>query len=111
MSWNKLLQTKEIVLGVSGGIAAYKAAALASRLTQAGAVVSTILTEHATEFVTPLTFQTLTNRPAIVSTFARDGKFEVEHVSLAERADAIVIAPATAIVIAKAAAGIADDML
>lgn len=111
MSWNKLLQTKEIVLGVSGGIAEYKAAALASRLTQAGAVVSTILTEHATEFVTPLTFQTLTNRPAIVSTFARDGKFEVEHVSLAERADAIVIAPATANVIAKAAAGIADDML
>lgn len=108
---DKPLAGKKIVLGVSGGIAAYKAAALASKLSQSGAEVYTILTQNATEFITPLTFETLTGRPAIISTFERTQAFEVEHVSLAQKADAIVVAPATANIIAKAAAGIADDML
>ena len=105
------LQGKTVVLGVSGGIAAYKAAALASMLTKAGADVHVILTRNATEFIAPLTFETLTGNRAITDTFDRNFEWNVGHVSLAKRADAFLIAPATANVLAKLAHGLADDML
>ena len=105
------MQGKTVVLGVSGGIAAYKAAALASMLTKAGADVHVILTRNATEFIAPLTFETLTGNRAITDTFDRNFEWNVEHVSLAKRADAFLIAPATANVLAKLAHGLADDML
>lgn len=105
------LQGKCVVLGVTGGIAAYKMANVASALRKCGADVHVIMTENATEFITPLTFETLTNNPCVVDTFARDFKYEVTHISLAKAADLILIAPATANVIAKLAHGIADDML
>jgi len=106
-----MLTDKNIVLGVTGGIAAYKAADLASKLTQEGAVVNTVMTESATEFVSPLTFRALTHRPVVTSMFELASEFSVEHIALAEAADIVVIAPATANIIAKIAAGIADDML
>ncbi len=106
-----MLTGKTIVLGVTGGIAAYKAADLASKLTQDGASVDVIMTKAATEFITPLTFRSLTNRPVVTSLFELASEFSVEHVALAEAADLVVIAPATANTIAKLAAGIADDML
>ncbi|UCB42844.1 MAG: bifunctional phosphopantothenoylcysteine decarboxylase/phosphopantothenate--cysteine ligase CoaBC [Dehalococcoidales bacterium] len=106
-----MLTDKNIVLGVTGGIAAYKAADLASKLTQAGAVVNVVMTESATEFVSPLTFRALTHRPIVTSMFELASEFSVEHIALAEAADIVVIAPATANTIAKIAAGIADDML
>ena len=96
-----MLTDKTIVLGISGGIAAYKAADLASKLTQAGARVEVIMTAAATKFITSLTLRSLTNRPVITD----------EHVSLAEAADIVVVAPATANIIAKMAVGIADDAL
>lgn len=102
---------KTIVLGVTGGIAAYKIADLASRLTKEGFDTHVIMTKNATEFITPLTFETLTGNKCITDTFARDFEWDVKHISLAKRADALLIAPATANVIAKLAAGIADDML
>lgn len=105
------LHGKCVVLGVTGGIAAYKMANVASGLRKAGADVHVIMTENATQFITPLTFETLTNNRCVVDTFARDFKYEVTHISLAKAADLIVIAPATANVIAKMAHGIADDML
>lgn len=105
------LQGKCIVLGITGGIAAYKMANVASGLRKAGADVHVIMTENATQFITPLTFETLTNNRCIVDTFARDFKYDVTHISLAKAADLILIAPATANVIAKMAHGIADDML
>lgn len=105
------LTNKIVVLGVTGSIAAYKAADLASRLTQAGAKVEVVMTEAATEFITPLTFRSITSRPVVTKMFDLASEFSVEHVALAEAADLIVIAPATANVIAKLAAGIADDML
>lgn len=105
------LQGKCVVLGVTGGIAAYKMANVASGLRKAGAEVHVIMTQNATQFITPLTFETLTNNRCVVDTFARDFKYEVTHVSLAKAADLILIAPATANVIAKLAHGIADDML
>ncbi len=106
-----MLTNKTIVLGVTGSIAAYKAADLASKLTQAGARVEVIMTESATRFVAPLTFRSLTNRPVVTVMFELASEFSIEHVALAEAADVVVIAPATANVIAKLAAGIADDML
>ncbi|MBM2824801.1 MAG: hypothetical protein HW402_465 [Dehalococcoidales bacterium] len=106
-----MLTNKTIVLGVTGSIAAYKAADLASKLTQAGARVEVIMTESATKFVAPLTFRSLTNRPVVTAMFELASEFSIEHVALAEAADVVVIAPATANVIAKMAAGIADDML
>jgi phosphopantothenoylcysteine decarboxylase/phosphopantothenate--cysteine ligase len=106
-----MLTDKNIVLGVTGGIAAYKAADLASKLTQAGAGVDVVMTESALEFVSPLTFRALTHRPVVTSMFDLSSEFSVEHVALAEAADIVVIAPATANIIAKLAAGIADDML
>jgi len=106
-----MLTDRNIVLGITGGIAAYKAADLASKLTQAGARVDVVMTESATEFVSPLTFRALTHRPVVTSMFELSSEFSVEHVALAEAADIVVIAPATANTIAKLAAGITDDML
>ena len=105
------LQGKCVILGVTGGIAAYKMASVASGLRKAGAEVHVIMTENATKFITPLTFETLTNNRCVVDTFARDFQYDVAHISLAKAADLILIAPATANVIAKLANGIADDML
>jgi phosphopantothenoylcysteine decarboxylase/phosphopantothenate--cysteine ligase len=105
------LRDRSIVLGVSGGIAAYKAAALCSGLVKAGAIVDVIMTDAAREFVTPLTFQALTHRPVVVEMFSLLAETEIGHVSLAQRADLVVIAPATANTIAKLAAGMADNML
>ena len=105
------MKDKTVVLGVTGSIAAYKAAELASQLTQAGARVEVIITEAATEFITPLTFRNITGRPVVTKMFELASEFSVEHVALAEAADVVVIAPATANNIAKLAAGIADDML
>ncbi len=106
-----MLTGKTIVLGVTGGIAAYKAADLASKLTQDGATVDVVMTKAATEFIAPLTFRSLTNRPVVTNVFELASEFSIEHVALAEAADLVVIAPATANTIAKIAAGIADDML
>ena len=105
------LQGKCVVLGITGGIAAYKMANVASALRKTGAEIHVIMTENATQFITPLTFETLTNNRCVVDTFARDFQYDVHHVSLAKKADLILIAPATANVIAKLAHGIADDML
>lgn len=102
---------KTVVLGVSGGIAAYKSAELVSRFVKQGLQVYVVMTRHATEFITPLTLETLSNRPVAADMFADKPNFEIEHISLAKRADMFVVAPATANVIAKMAHGIADDML
>ncbi|RSL31378.1 bifunctional phosphopantothenoylcysteine decarboxylase/phosphopantothenate--cysteine ligase CoaBC [Salibacterium salarium] len=106
-----MLREKNILLGVTGGIAAYKAAALASKLTQAGANVKVMMTNHAKEFVTPLTFQALTRDRVYDDTFAETEPEKVAHIDIADWADMIVIAPATANMIAKAANGLADDMV
>ncbi|ABQ27099.1 bifunctional phosphopantothenoylcysteine decarboxylase/phosphopantothenate--cysteine ligase CoaBC [Geotalea uraniireducens] len=106
-----MLKGKEIILGVTGGIAAYKAVELLRLLTKAGANVHVIMTDAATEFVTPLTFQTLSMNPVSTSLFNLISEREIGHISLADRADLFVIAPATANVIGKLANGIADDML
>lgn len=100
-----------VVLGVTGGIAAYKSAEIVSRLVKANVDVYVIMTQHATEFVAPLTFETLSNHPVCVDMFQRETPWEVEHIALAKRADVFLVAPATANVIAKYAGGIADDML
>jgi phosphopantothenoylcysteine decarboxylase/phosphopantothenate--cysteine ligase len=106
-----MLEKKTIVLGITGGIAAYKAADLASKLTQAGARVETVMTEAATKFITPLTLRNLTGRPVVTDMFEMASEYSEEHIALAEAADVVVIAPATANTIAKLAAGMADDML
>jgi phosphopantothenoylcysteine decarboxylase/phosphopantothenate--cysteine ligase len=106
-----MLSNKTIVLGVTGSIATYKAAEIASQLTQAGAKVNVIMTEEAIQFVSPVTFRALTGRPIVTKMFDLTSEFSIEHVSLAKAADIVVIAPATANIIAKLAAGIADDML
>lgn len=106
-----LLSNKTIVLGVSGGIAAYKACDLASMMRHAGADVHTILTPAATRFVSPLTFQTLTRNQAHCEQFGDDADWRPEHIDLAQKADLFVIAPATANIIAKLALGICDDLL
>ncbi|MBR6526282.1 MAG: bifunctional phosphopantothenoylcysteine decarboxylase/phosphopantothenate--cysteine ligase CoaBC [Clostridia bacterium] len=105
------LEGKCVVLGVTGGIAVYKACELTSRLRKAGADVFVVMTKNACQFVQPLTFETLSNHPVATDTFKREGSWEVEHVALAKRADLFVIAPATANICAKMAMGIADDML
>lgn len=102
---------KTIVLGVCGGIAAYKAVEVVSRLRKQGAAVQVIMTAHATEFVTPLTFRELSGRPVVVSMWEEPKTWHVEHIALATAADLFLLAPATANVIGKLAAGIADDML
>ena len=106
-----MLKGKTVLLGVTGGIAAYKAAALASALVKQHAAVEVVMTKNATEFVTPLTFEQLTGRRTMVDTFDRNFSHQVEHISLAERTDLVIIAPATANVCAKLAHGLADDML
>ena len=106
-----MLKGKTIVLGVSGGIACYKAAALASLLMKQHANVQVIMTENATKFVSPITFEQLTGQKALTDTFDRNFRHSVEHIAVADRADLVLIAPATANVIAKLANGLADDML
>ena len=106
-----MLQGKTVVLGVTGSIAAYKIASLASRLVKRHADVHVIMTLNATHFITPITFETLTGNKCLVDTFDRNFQFHVAHVSLAQRADILLIAPASADVIGKIANGIADDML
>ena len=106
-----MLKNKTVLLGVTGGIAAYKAAALASALVKLHANVEIVMTANATKFVTPLTFEQLTGRRVMVDTFDRNFSHQVEHISLAERTDLVMIAPATANVCAKLAHGLADDML
>ena len=100
-----------VLLGVTGGIAAYKAADLASRLIKDGIDVDVVMTDNACEFITPLTFQTIVKAPVYVGQFDPIEDYSVEHISLAARADIAVICPATANLIGKAAAGIADDLL
>lgn len=106
-----MLKGKTVLLGVCGGIAAYKTASLASMLVKQEADVHVIMTEHAVNFINPITFETLTGNKCIVDTFDRNFQHNVEHVSLGKRADVLLVAPATANVIGKMAAGIADDML
>lgn len=105
------LRDKTVIVGVSGGIAAYKTCELVSTLVKSGAAVHVMMTKSATNFVAPISFETLSHNRVTVDTFDRDFTWEVEHVSLAKKADAVVIAPATANVIAKLACGIADDFL
>ena len=106
-----MLKGKTVLLGVTGGIAAYKAAALASALVKLHASVEVIMTKNATEFITPLTFEELTGHRCMVDTFDRNFQHQVEHISLAQRTDLMIVAPATANVCAKLAHGLADDML
>ncbi len=106
-----MLANKTVVLGITGSLAAYKAADIASKLTQAGAGVEVIMTESATRFIAPLTLRSITGRPVVTSMFDLASQHNIEHVALGEAADVLVIAPATASLIAKVAAGISDDML
>lgn len=106
-----MLTGKCVVVGVTGGIAAYKACEVVSRLKKLNADVRVIMTRNATEFVQPLTFQSLSHNPVSVDTFANIQTWEIEHIALAQRADLFIIAPATANIIGKLACGIADDML
>ena len=100
-----------IVMGVTGGIAAYKACEVVSRLKKLGHEVDVIMTENATRLVAPLTFETLSKRPVCVDTFTRTESWDVKHISLAQKAELFLVAPATANLMAKLACGIADDML
>ena len=106
-----LLENKRVVLGICGGIAAFKAAHIASLLRQRGAEVKCIMTEHATKLITPLTMREISGNPVAVSMFGDTPEFNVEHIALARWADICVIAPATANILGKVACGIADDML
>ena len=106
-----MLKGKTVVLGVTGSIAAYKIADLASKLSKLHCNVHVIMTQNATNFINPITFETLTNNRCLVDMFDRNFKYNVEHVSLAKQADVVLVAPATANVIAKMAHGLADDML
>jgi phosphopantothenoylcysteine decarboxylase / phosphopantothenate---cysteine ligase len=106
-----MLNNKTIVLGITGGIAAYKAADIASKLTQAGTRVEAVMTEAAAKFITPLTLRNITRRPVVADMFEMGSEYSEEHVALAEAADVVLIAPATANTISKLAAGIADNML
>lgn len=105
------LRDKTVLVGVSGGIAAYKTCTLVSKLVQCGAAVHVMMTENATRFVAPLSFETLSHNRVVVDTFDRNFTWEVEHVALSKKADAVIIAPATANVLAKFACGICDDFL
>lgn len=106
-----MLKNKTVLLGITGSIAAYKSAYLASALVKQHADVHVLMTKNATNFINPITFETLTRHKCLVDTFDRNFEFSVEHVSLAEKADVVMIAPASANVIGKLACGIADDML
>ena len=106
-----MLKEKTIVLAVSGSIAAYKIPNLARMLKKEGADVQVLMTRNAAQFITPVTFESLTGNKCLIDTFDRNFKYSVEHVALAKRADVVMIAPASANVIGKIACGIADDML
>lgn len=106
-----MLKGKTVLLGVTGSIAAYKTASLASMLVKKGVKVHVLMTENATHFINPITFESLTGNKCLVDTFDRNFEFSVEHVALAKQADVVMIAPASANVIGKIAHGIADDML
>lgn len=106
-----MLKGKTVLLGVTGSIAAYKSAMLTSMLVKAGANVEVIMTKNSTQFINPITFESLTGNKCIVDTFDRNFEFQVEHISLANAADIVVIAPASANIVGKLASGIADDML
>lgn len=106
-----MLTGRHVVMGVTGGIAAYKACEVVSRLKKLGADVDVIMTENAAKLVAPLTFETLSARPVSVDTFSRTASWDVRHISLAQKADLMLVAPATANLMAKLACGIADDML
>ncbi|MFH1226972.1 MAG: bifunctional phosphopantothenoylcysteine decarboxylase/phosphopantothenate--cysteine ligase CoaBC [Planctomycetota bacterium] len=106
-----MLKDKEIILGVTGSIAAYKAAEIASKLVQAKANVTVVMTESAARFVTPLTFQTISHNRVLVDMFDPEYEYNPRHISLANKADLLLIAPATANIIGKIASGIADDLL
>ena len=106
-----MLKGKTVILGVTGSIAAYKAANLASMLKKQHADVQVIMTQNATQFMNPITFESLTGNKCLVDTFDRNFQFQVEHVALAKRADLAIVAPATANIMAKLAHGLADDML
>lgn len=106
-----MLENFNVLLGITGGIACYKSCEIVSRLKKLGAGVDVIMTAHATEFVSPLTFETLSARPVVSDMFNRERQWEVEHIALAKKTNVCIIAPATANVIAKLAEGIADDML
>ena len=106
-----MLYGKNVVLGVSGGIAVYKACEIVSRLKKLGANVDVVMTDNAREFVTPLTFQTLAKSAVVTNAFEPVKEFDINHISLAKKADILVVAPATGNVIAKFAKGIAEDML
>ena len=106
-----MLANKTVVLGITGGIAAYKAVDIASKLTRAGARVNVVMTESAARFIAPLTLRSVTGRPVVTRMFDQAPEFSITHISLAEAADVVAIAPATAATIAKIAAGISDDML
>lgn len=106
-----MLKGRRIVLGVTGGIACYKACEIVSRLKKLGADIKVVMTKNSQNFVAPLSFETLSNNPVVTDTFKRDNSWEVEHISLAKFAEIIVIAPATANIIGKVASGICDDML
>jgi phosphopantothenoylcysteine decarboxylase/phosphopantothenate--cysteine ligase len=102
-----MLNNKTIILGITGGIAAYKAADLASKMTQSGAKVRVIMTQAALEFITPLTFESITGNAVVTDMFETQAEHRINHIALSEVADAIVIAPATANIIAKLAHGMA----
>ena len=106
-----MLKGKKIVLGVTGGIAVYKAVDLVSRLRKQGCQVRVVMTEHAQQFVTPLTFKEISGNQVAVSMWTSNQEFNVEHIALANWADAFVVAPATANILAKMAYGLADDLL
>ena len=106
-----MLENKKILVGISGGIAAYKSAEIVSRLRKLGADVYVVMTKAATEFITPLTLRSLSANPVYVEMFEEPKRWNVEHIALAEKADAIIVAPATANIIAKMAMGLADDFL
>ncbi len=106
-----MLTNKTIVLGVTGGIAVYKAADLASKMVQAGSKVRVIMTHNAQKFVSPLTFEAITTNTVITDMFETSAEHRINHIALSEIADVILVAPATANIIAKIAGGIADDML
>ena len=106
-----MLKGKTVVLGVTGSIAAYKMANVASALVKSGCEVHVVMTKNATNFINPITFETLTNTKCLVDTFDRNFQFHVAHVSLSQKADVMLIAPASANIIGKMANGIADDML
>ena len=105
------MKGKTVLLGVTGSIAAYKTANLASMLVKQGCDVHVLMTKNAAHFINPITFETLTSNKCLIDTFDRNFQYNVEHVALAKRADAVMIAPASANVIAKLAHGICDDML